>query len=101
MSDIVALLNVVDTTVEDLLEEEELVEESGFKLWIKRAWIMIQATMMTYYMIVGVTAYYRITDGWCKTKSLFVFQTMIIIYLLVNEFSGHHIQGIFLILLFT
>lgn len=37
---------------------------------------------------------------WIK-RGWIIFQAVIIMYLLVNEFMGHRIQGIFLILLFT
>lgn len=68
---------------------------------IKRVWVCIQATMMIIYMVIGVRNYFKLNPKWCKVKSLFVFQTFIITYLMINEFIHHHIQGVFLILLFT
>ena len=89
---------------DNLLEaDKETADEYYAKVtnWIKRGWILLQATMMIIYMIIGVKNYFKLTDGWCKVKSLFVFQTAIILYLLINEFFYHHMQGVFLILLFT
>ena len=74
----------------------------------KQGWILLQATMMTVYMVIGVRAYGRLTGycHWCddksfKIKALFVFQTVIILYLVINEFTHRHLIGTFLILLFT
>jgi len=74
----------------------------------KQGWIVFQATLMTIYMIIGVRAYGRLT-GYCnwkdnksaKVKGLFVFQTIIIFYLVINEFTHRHISGLFIVLLFT
>lgn len=63
---------------------------------------------MTIYMIIGVRAYGKLT-GYCngrddksqKVKALFIFQTIIIIYLVINEFTHRHVRGVFLVLLFT
>ena len=57
--------------------------------------------MMTIYMVIGVRAYGKLVPGWCKTKTLFVMQTGVILYLLINEFNHRLISGLFLILLFT
>ena len=67
----------------------------------KQGWIVFQACMMTTYMTIGLCAYSKLQKGWSKVKSLFVFQTVIIAYLVVNEFTHRHIQGVFIILLFT
>ena len=71
---------------------------------LKQAWIVIMATMQTIYMIRGLYFYTRphVRNGkWCKTKSLLCFQSFIIVYLVVNEFTHRHIKGVFIILLFT
>ncbi len=68
---------------------------------IKQGWICFQAFMMTIYMIIGIRNYNKLQPGWSKTKSLFVLQFFIICYLVINEFTGRHIVGLFLILLFT
>ena len=62
---------------------------------------MFQATMMTIYMIIGVRAYRKIGHFWSRQGFVFGFQTFIIMYLLINEFTHRHITGIFVILLFT
>jgi hypothetical protein len=56
---------------------------------------------MTIYMVIGIRNYNRLQPGWSKVKSLFIFQTFCIVYLLINEFVHRHISGLFLILLFT
>ena len=84
---------------------EEDFDESSYDNSIanraKQGWICFQALLMTIYMIIGVRNYNRLIEGWSKVKSLFVFQTVIIVYLVTNEFTHRHIQGIFLVLLFT
>merc|ERR1712203_1075705 len=67
----------------------------------KQGWICLQVVMMTTYMIIGIHNYNKLQPGWSKVKSLFVLQTVTIVYLLVNEFTHRHISGIFIILLFT
>ena len=67
----------------------------------KQAWIVLQVIIQTYYMIVGVRAYSKIRPFWTKRKTLFVFQTIAIIYLLINEFTGRSIVGFYLILIFS
>jgi len=57
--------------------------------------------MMTIYMIIGVRNYAKLQSGWNKVNTLFAFQTFCILYLLINEFTHRHINGLFLILLFT
>ena len=52
-------------------------------------------------MVIGIRNYNRLQPGWSKVKSLFIFQTFCIVYLLINEFTHRHISGLFLILLFT
>ena len=70
---------------------------------LKQAWILIMATMQTIYMIRGLYLYTRphVRKRWCKTKSLLCFQSFIIMYLVINEFTHRHIKGVFIILLFT
>ena len=68
---------------------------------IKQGWIFIQATMMTMYMIIGIRNYNKLTPGMTKVKALFLGQFFIIIYLIVNELTHRHMNGIFIILLFT
>lgn len=70
---------------------------------IKQGWVVFQATLMTIYMIRGLRRYSRphVLKGWCKTKSLLLFQSIIIFYLVINEFTHRHISGLFIILLFT
>ena len=43
----------------------------------------------------------REASGAFKTKCLLCFQSIIIFYLAINEFTGRHISGLFIILLFT
>ena len=54
-------------------------------------------------MVRGLYFYTRpwVQGGWCRTKSLLCFQSIIIFYLAINEFTGRHISGLFIILLFT
>jgi len=52
-------------------------------------------------MIVGIRAYSSIRPYWTKRKTLFVFQTVAIVYLLINEFTGRSIVGFYLILIFS
>jgi len=71
---------------------------------IKQGWIILQCSMMTLFMIRGLYFYTRehVKHGkWCKTKSLLCFQSIIIFYLAINEFTHRHISGLFIILLFT
>ena len=75
--------------------------ENSFSNRAKQAWICIQVTMMTVYMIIGIRNYNKVIKGWSKVKSLFVLQTFVILYLAINEFTHRHIHGIFLIYLFT
>ena len=84
---------------EDTFDEEAYEESIGNRA--KQGWIVFQAIMMTIYMIIGVKNYNRLIEGWSKVKSLFVFQTVIIVYLVTNEFTHRHISGIFIVLLFT
>ena len=105
------MVDTIDTTPvptipynPDFISEEDFDEDAydnslGNRL--KQGWIVLQATMMTIYMIIGVRNYNKLIDGWSKVKSLFVFQTVIICYLVVNEFTHRHISGIYLVLLFT
>jgi len=67
----------------------------------KQGWIVLQATMMTFFMIIGIKNYNKLQAGWSKIKTLFVVQFAIIVYLVVNEFTHRHISGLFLVLLFT
>ena len=57
--------------------------------------------MMTLYMCLGIYNYNKVLKGWSKVKTLFVLQTITILYLAINEFTHRHIHGIFLIYLFT
>lgn len=57
--------------------------------------------MMTIYMIIGLRNYNKLQPQWSKTKSLFLFQECIVVYLLVNEFTHRHMNGIYIILVFT
>ena len=68
---------------------------------IKQAYICLVACMATVYMVIGVRNYWRIHKHWSKVMTLFVCQTVCIIYLVYNEFTGRNIQGIFIILVFT
>ena len=56
---------------------------------------------MTMYMILGVRFYGKIQRRLSKVMLLFIFQTVIIFYLVINEFTHRHLQGIFIVLLFT
>ena len=47
--------------------------ENSFANRAKQAWIVIQVTMMIFFMIRGVRCYNKIQPEWTKTKSLFVF----------------------------
>ena len=92
-------------TVPDGWITEENFDEAAYQSSIgnraKQGWICLQAVMMTIYMIIGIKNYNRLVDGWSKIKSLFVFQAVIIVYLVVNEFTHRHVSGIFIVLLFT
>lgn len=70
---------------------------------LKQGWICLQATMMTMYMIIGIVAYRKLIRDkcWHRRLTLFLFQTICIFYLLINEFTHRHISGIYIILLFT
>lgn len=68
---------------------------------MKQAWIVLQVSMMTVYMCIGIYHYNKVLKGWSKVKTLFILQTITIVYLAVNEFTHRHIHGIFLIYLFT
>ena len=57
--------------------------------------------MMTVYMVIGIVNYNKLQPFWTKTKTLFVVQTIAVIYLEVNEFIGRNIRGFYLILIFT
>jgi hypothetical protein len=56
---------------------------------------------MMIYMVIGVRLYSKVEFGWSWTKSLFVLQTFIIVYMVVFEFGPKKIQGMFVILLLT
>ena len=75
--------------------------ENSFQNRAKQGWIVFQVLMMTIYMIIGIRAYSKIQPQWTKTKSLFVVQTVAVVYLEVNEFTGRNIRGFYLILIFT
>jgi hypothetical protein len=96
MTDTEAWTDTGDYTMQDYEDYN-----SSLSNRMKQGWIVIQTTMMTCYMVIGVKAYYKLQPGWSKHKSLFVMQTAIILYLLVNEFHHRHINGLFMILLFT
>jgi len=61
--------------------------------------------MMCIFMARGLYFYRRPhiknVDGAFKTKCLLCFQSIIIFYLGINEFTHRHISGLFIILLFT
>ena len=63
--------------------------------------MVIQAFLMTMYMIMGFRAYSKVITGWCRQKTLFMIEIGIIAYLIVNEFNHRHINGMFFILLFA
>ena len=75
--------------------------ENSFGNRAKQAWIVLQVSMMTLYMCLGIYNYNKVLKGWSKVKTLFVLQTITILYLAINEFTHRHIHGIFLIYLFT
>ena len=86
---------------EDQFDEHDYDTSVGNR--IKQGWIVLQATLMTLFMVRGLYFYTRpwVEKGWCRTKSLLCFQSIIIAYLAINEFTGRHISGLFIILLFT
>ena len=53
---------------------------------------------MMYSMVRGVIGYNKQVKGWTKLKSLWLFQTVLIVYLLINEFTHLNFIGIFLLL---
>ena len=85
------------------MESPELTvtRQWGWVDYLKSAWIVLQATAMAIYMVIGVRHYNRVQIGWTWTKSLFVMQTFIIAYLVIFEFGQKRIQGMFVILLLT
>ena len=91
---------------EEVLEQAELIDEAELykeksKVGdiIKHCWICIQVTMMTYFMIRGVINYNKKVAGWYKIKSLFVFQFLVILFLLINEFTQRDFAGIYFLVL--
>ena len=90
-----------DYIAPDDFDEEAYDNSIGNR--IKQGWIVLQCSMMTLFMIRGLYFYTRphVRKGWCKTKSLLCFQSVIIFYLGINEFTHRHISGLFIILLFT
>ena len=66
----------------------------------KRVWISLQVSMMIYFMVRGVIGYEKqLKSGWSKLKTLFLFDTVLIVYLWVNEFTHMSFYGVFLLLL--
>ena len=81
-------------------------DESGVDVAtiIKRCWISLQVSMMIYFMVKGVIGYEKqmsttMEKGWSKLKTLFLFDTVLIVYLWVNEFTNMSFYGVFLLLL--
>ena len=93
-------MNDTETTPESTDFDYEVYENS-LQNRLKQAWIVLQVCIQTYYMVRGVRAYSSIRPYWTKRKTLFVFQTVAIVYLLVNEFTGRSIVGFYLILIFS
>lgn len=54
---------------------------------------------MTFFMIRGIRNYNKKIKGWYKIKSLFVFQFLVILFLLINEFTQRDFAGIFFLVL--
>ena len=75
--------------------------DSGVVNRIKQAYICLVALMATIYMVIGVKNYWRIHRHWSKVMTLFICQTVCILYLVINEFTRRNIQGILIILVFT
>ena len=90
---------------ETATEFDESTYDSSIGNRIKQGWIVFQCTMMTIFMIRGLWFYRKPhiigADGAFKTKCLLCFQSIIIFYLAINEFTHRHISGLFIILLFT
>ena len=79
----------------------EEVEEQGIS-WgnvAKKAWILLQGTMMTIYLIIGIRAYNKVQNHWSVTKTLFCLQSVVVALLVVLEFTTKAIQGMYLIIL--
>ena len=56
---------------------------------------------MFFFMWRGLRGYNKVQPNWSKTKSMFVVQTIAVVYLEVNEFTGRNIRGFYLILIWT
>jgi len=82
------------------VEEEELLFPWG--TFLKRLWIVVQATQMLFYFFIGMHNYHKIQTGfWSHQKSLFTFQLAMIAYLVIFEYTKSYTQGLYVILLGT
>lgn len=59
---------------------------------------MIQCTLMVTYSALGWKAYNKVQIGWSWTKTLFVFQDVVIVYLAVWTLTPQVIKGFYVIL---
>ena len=73
-------------------------EELGLVDYCKKGWILLQGTIMTYYLVSAIRKYSRVDPGWCTLRNiLFVLQAFTVLRVFMFEFVANYGKGLFTI----